>query len=86
MAARASGLHCPLLRNFAVRSLEILFQTAGHEPSLLPCLRTRLLLRAKIAEMLGRFGKEIAAADEAIKRRLVTCIVQKIGPDVMQDR
>jgi hypothetical protein len=36
--------------------------------------------------MSGRFGKEIAAADEAIKRRLVTRIVQKIGPDVMQDR
>lgn len=86
IAARASGLHCPLLRNFAVRSLEIWVQTAGHEPELLPCLRTRLVLRAKSVVMSGRFGSEIAAADEAIRRKLVRCMVQKNSLGVIAER
>lgn len=50
-------------------SLEISDQTAGHDAA--------ALARAKSDEMSGKFGREMAVADEASRRRLAKCILGK---------
>jgi hypothetical protein len=59
MAARASGVHCPPLKNLPVSSVEIVFHTGGHEAP------PALAKSGMIEDTSGSSGKEKAAAEEA---------------------
>ena len=65
MAARAFGLHCPPVKNFVVRFLEMLVQTVGHAAS----LRAKRLLTTEAS------GKDIAEAVDTNRAALVKRIV-----------
>ena len=76
MAARASGLHSPPVRNLAVKFFEMSFQTAGQ--LLPPSLRA---IRFEMAEKSGYdiVGNEKAEAVEARRRVFVRCILAVEG-------
>jgi hypothetical protein len=73
MAARASGLHCPLVKNFCVNSLEMSFHTAGQLASP-PRAKSWVSRRAKRGKMAETSGSEKAVAEATKRRRLEECI------------
>jgi len=72
MAARASGLHWPAVKNFWVSSFDTSFQTAGHFVSRVGSCD---VWRAKSGSIEDTSGKEKANAGEAKKIRLGRRIV-----------
>jgi hypothetical protein len=79
IAARASGLHWPFVKNFVVKALEIWVQTAGHVLSRL--LRVPLALsRARVKRLLAERMSEKDKADavEAKRRAVVKCMLDDI--------
>jgi hypothetical protein len=83
IAARASGLHCPLVKNFCVNSFEMSFHTAGQvpPPSRVKSWVSRLAKSGKMAEMSG---SEKAVAEATKRRRLEECICRKCNLVVLR--